>query len=161
MQHICMDFKEFPKDKYGFDVILVIIDRLGKDSITIPCYKTINARGLATLFINWVYRFGHTPETIISDRGPQFISSFWQAFCQIIGVKIKLSTAYHKETDGQTEIMNRYIDQRLRLFVTYYQDNWSELIPMMDRAQMTLPHSTIGMAPYQLKFGSVPRNSWD
>ena len=100
MQHICMDFKEFPKDKHGFDAILVIIDRLGKDSITIPCYKTINACSLATLFINWVYRFGHTLETIISDRGPQFILSFWQAFCQIISVKNKLSTAYYKETDG-------------------------------------------------------------
>jgi len=156
-----MDFKEFPKDKHGYDAILVIIDRLGKDSVTIPCHKNIDARGLATLFIQWIYRFGHTPESIVSDRGPQFISSFWQEFCRIIGVKIKLSTAYHKETDGQTEIMNRYIDQRLRPFVSYYQDNWSELIPLMDRVQMTLPHASIGMAPYQLKFGIEPRTSWD
>ena len=161
MQHICMDFKEFPKDKHGYDCLFVIIDRLGKDSISIPCHKTIDSRGMAKLFIQWVYRFGHTPESIVSDRGPQFISSFWQEFCRIIGVKIKLSTAYHKETDGQTEIMNRYIDQRLRPFVTFYQDNWSELIPLIDRAQMTLPHSSIGMAPYHLKFGIEPRNSWD
>jgi hypothetical protein len=160
-QHICMDFKEFNEDKHGFNMILVFIDRLGKDSVSIPCYKTIDARGMAKLYVQWVYRFGHTPETIISDRGPQFVSSFWQEFCRIIGVKVKLSTAYHKETDGQTEIMNRYIDQRLRPFVTYFQDNWSELIPIMDRAQMTLPHSTIGMTPYQLKHGVEPRNSWD
>ena len=57
--------------------------------------------------------------------------------------------------------MNRYIDQRLRPFVTYYQDNWSELLPLMDRVQMTLPHSSIGMAPYRLKFGLDPRTSWD
>ena len=161
IQHLCIDFKEFPRDKHSYNAILVVIDRLGKDSVTIPCHKTIDARGLAILFIMWIYRFGHTPETIILDRGPQFISSFWKEFCRIIGVKLKLSTAYHKETDGQTEIMNRYIDQRLRPFVSYYQDNWSELLPIMDHAQMTLPHSTIGMAPYQLKFGSVPRNSWD
>jgi hypothetical protein len=161
MQHLCMDFKEFPKDKHGFDCILVIIDRLGKDSVTIPCHKTIDSRGLAQLFVQWIYRFGHTPESIVSDRGPQFISSFWQELCRIIGVKIKLSTAYHKETDGQTEIMNRYIDQRLRPFVSYYQDNWSELLPLIDRVQMTLPHSSIGMAPYQLKFGLEPRTSWD
>jgi transposase InsO family protein len=156
-----MDFKEFPPDKHGYDSILVFIDRLGKDSVTIPCHKTIDARGMATLFVQWIYRFGHTPESIVSDRGPQFVSSFWQEFCRIIGVKIKLSTAYHKQTDGQTEIMNRYIDQRLRPFVNYYQDNWSELIPLMDRAQMTLPHSSIGMAPYRLKFGVDPRTSWD
>lgn len=161
MQHLTMDFKSFPKDRNGYDQILVIIDRLSKQAITIPCHKTIDARGLAHLFIQWVYRFGHTPESIISDRGAQFVSRFWSEFCQIIGVKIKLSTAYHKQTDGQTEIMNKYIDQRLRPFVTYYQDNWSELLPLMDRVQMTLPHASIGMTPYQLLFGSEPRQSWD
>jgi hypothetical protein len=161
MQHLCMDFKEFPKDKNGYDNILVFMDRLSKASVSIPCHKTTNAAGMAQLFTQWIYRFGHTPESIVSDRGPQFISTFWKEFCRIIGVKIKLSTAYHKQTDGQTEIMNKYIDQRLRPFVNHYQDNWSELIPLMDRAQMTLPHATIGMAPYRLKFGLDPRNSWD
>jgi transposase InsO family protein len=161
MQHLCVDYKDFPKDKHGFDRILVFIDRLSKSAVTIPCHQDIDARGTAKLFIRWIYRFGHTPESIISDRGAQFVSSFWKEFCRIIGVKVKLSTAYHKQTDGQTEIMNRYIDQRLRPFVTYYQDNWSELIPLIDRAQMTLPHESIGMAPYQLKFGMEPRNSWD
>jgi transposase InsO family protein len=161
MQHMTMDFKEFPRDRNGYDCLLVFIDRLSKGAVSIPCHKTVDAREMAQLFIQWVYRFGHTPESIVSDRGPQFVSSFWQEFCRIIGVKIKLSTAYHKQTDGQTEIMNRYIDQRLRPFVNYYQDNWSELIPLMDRAQMTLPHSSIGMAPYQLLHGTEPRTSWD
>ena len=161
MQHLCMDFKSFPKDKHGYDSILVFIDRLGKDSVSIPCHKTTDSKGLAQLFIQWIYRFGHCPESITSDRGPQFVSAFWTEFCRIIGVKLKLSTAYHKQTDGQTEIMNRYIDQRLRPFVNHYQDNWSELIPLMDRVQMTLPHSSIGMTPYRLKFGLDPRTSWD
>ena len=161
MQHLCIDFKEFPKDKAGYDQIMVVIDRLSKQAISIPCHKTIDARGMAELFIQWVYRFGHTPETIISDRGPQFVSSFWSEFCRILGVKVKLSTAYHKETDGQTEIMNKYIDQRLRPFVTYYQDNWSGLLPLIDRAQISLPHSSIGMSPYQILYGSVPKQSWD
>lgn len=161
MQHLCIDFKDFPRDQRGYDQIMVIIDRLSKQAITIPCHKTIDARGMATLFVQWVYRFGHTPDTIVSDRGPQFVSSFWSEFCRIIGTKVKLSTAYHKQTDGQTEIMNKYIDQRLRPFVSYYQDNWSDLLPMMDRAQSTLPHSSIGMAPYQLLFGSSPKQSWN
>lgn len=161
MQHLCMDFKDFPKDRNGFDRILVFIDRLSKESVTIPCHKDIDARGMATLFVQWIYRFGHTPETIVSDRGAQFVSSFWNEFCRIIGVRIKLSTAYHKQTDGQTEIMNKYIDQRLRPFVNYYQDNWSELIPLIDRAQVALPHSSIGMTPYRLKYGTDPRTSWD
>lgn len=110
MQHLTMDFKEFPRDKHGYDSILVFMDRLSKTSVTILCYKTTDARQMAQLFIEWIYRFGHTPVSIVSDRGPQFVSSFWYEFCRIIGVKIKLSTAYHKQTDGQTEIMNRYID---------------------------------------------------
>jgi RNase H-like domain found in reverse transcriptase/Reverse transcriptase (RNA-dependent DNA polymerase)/Integrase zinc binding domain/Integrase core domain len=161
MQHLTMDYKDFPKDKHGYNCILVFIDRLSKASVTIPCHKDIDSRGMAKLFVTWIYRFGHTPETIVSDRGPQFVSSFWKEFCRIIGVKIKLSTAYHKETDGQTEIINKYIDQRLRPYVNFYQDNWSELIPLIDRAQLTLPHSSIGMSPYQLLYGKEPRNSWD
>lgn len=161
MQHLCIDFKEFPKDRDGYDQIMVIIDRLSKQAISIPCHKSIDAKGMAQLFIQWVYRFGHTPETIISNRGPQFVSRFWSEFCRIIGVKVKLSTAYHKETDGQTEIMNKYIDQRLRPFVSFYQDNWSALLPLMDRAQTALPHTAVGMSPYQILYGSEPRQSWD
>ena len=91
-----MDFKLFPLDKHSYDAILVFIDRLGKDSVLIPCHKTTDAKGLARLFIQWIYRFGHCPESITSDRGPQFVSAFWTEFCRIIGVKLKLSTAYHK-----------------------------------------------------------------
>ena len=161
MQHLCMDFKEFPKSRRGNNCLLVIIDRLSKAPVSIPCTKDIDSRGLAELFVSWIYRFGHTPDSIVSDRGPQFISSFWKEFCRIIGVKLRLSTAYHKQTDGQTEIMNRYIDQRLRPFVNYYQDNWDDMIPMMDRDQITLPHSSLGMPPYKVLYGSDPKNSWD
>ena len=70
MQHLTMDFKEFLKDRHGYDSILVFMDRLGKSLVTIPCHKTTNARQMAQLFIKWVYQFGHTLESIISDRGP-------------------------------------------------------------------------------------------
>jgi hypothetical protein len=76
MQYLCMDFKEFPKDRNNYDYILVFINRLSKAVVTIPCHKTVDARETAQLFIQWIYRFGYTPESVISDRGPQFISSF-------------------------------------------------------------------------------------
>lgn len=103
----------------------------------------------------------NVPESVVSDRGPQFISAFWNAFCGLIGTKVKLSTAYHPETDGQTEIMNQYIDQRLRPYVNRYQNNWACMLPAMDNAQLTLPHETIGMSPYQLSHGVMPRQSFD
>jgi transposase InsO family protein len=112
-----MDFKSFPKDRNGYNTILVVVDRLSKKPISLPCYKTTTARDLARMFIAHVWRYYGAPDSIVSDRGPQFISDFWNQFCTILGVKIKLSTAHHAQTDGQTEIVNKYIDQRLRPFV--------------------------------------------
>jgi hypothetical protein len=156
-----MDFKSMPKDKHGYDAIFVVIDRLSKQAISMPCYKTATAEDMARLFISHVYRYYGPPQTIVSDRGPQFTSQFWKELCRILGVQLKLSTANHPQTDGQTEIMNQYIDQRLRPFVNYYQDNWSEMLPMIDYAQLTLPHSSIGMSPYELQNGRLPRTSFD
>lgn len=160
-QHLTMDFKSFPTDKAGYDCLFVVMDRLSKQALSVPCYKTIDARGLAELFLKHVWCREGFPDSIVSDRGPQFVSSFWAEVCRILGIQVKLSTAFHPQTDGQTEIMNQYIDQRLRPFVNHYQDNWSQLIPMMDYAQLTLPHESIGMSPFELLKGFTPRNSWD
>jgi hypothetical protein len=160
-QHFTMDFKSFPKDKLGYDSIFVIIDRLSKKPISIPCYKTCTAKDLAQIFIEHVFRHQGIPTSIVSDRGPQFISDFWQEFTRILGIKTKLSTAHKATTDGQTEIMNQYIDQRLRPFVNHYQDNWSQMLPLMDLAQYTLYHESIGMSPYFLQNGYEPRTSFD
>jgi hypothetical protein len=122
-QHISMDFHELPPDRNGYDTVMILVDRFGKRPFSIPCHKTIDASGVARLYIHYVYRIFGPPDTIVSDRGPQFISTFWNEFTRILGIKLKLSTAYHPQTDGQTEIVNQYLDQRLRPFVNYYQDN--------------------------------------
>ena len=160
-QHVTMDFQSFPKDAYGYDTVYVVVDRLSKQAFSIPCFKTTTAKDMARLYIHNVYRIRGAPESIVSDRGPQFISDFWHEFCRILRIKLKLSTAFHPETDGQTEIMNQYLSQRLRPFVNYYQDNWSELLPLMDYAQLTLPHESIGMSPFELLYGYQPRTSFD
>jgi transposase InsO family protein len=94
-QHVTMDFKSFPKDKHGYDTAYVVVDRLSKQSISIPCYKTTTAKDMARLYVSYVYRYRGAPETIVSDRGPQFISQFWGEFCRILGIQMKLSTAFH------------------------------------------------------------------
>ena len=71
-----MDFKSFPKDKHGYDTAYVVIDRLNKQNISIPCYKTTTAKDMAQLYVSYVYRHRRAPQTIVSDRGPQFISDF-------------------------------------------------------------------------------------
>jgi len=160
-QHISMDFKSCPPSRKGFDAVLVIVDRLGKRPISIPCHKTTTARDLAKLFIANVYRYYGPPETIVSDRGPQFISDFWDEVCHILGIKLKLSSADHPQTDGQTEIVNQYLDQRLRPFVNYFQDNWDELLPMMDFAQACLMHEATGQSAFMTELGYEPRMSFD
>jgi hypothetical protein len=148
-----MDFVSFNRDKHGYDNILVIINYLLKKSISIPCYKTTTAEEIALLFIYYIWRYFGPPDSIVLDRGPQFISDFWAEFCRLFNIKFKLSIAHHPQTDGQTEIMNQYLEQRLRPFINYYQNNWSELLLMMDYAQLTLLYSSIGISPFEVRNG--------
>jgi len=118
-----MDFQSLPKDSHGYNAVFVVIDRLSKQSFSIPCFKTTTAKDIARLYIQYIYRIWGAPKSIVSDHGPQFVSAFWKEFCRILGVVLKLSTAFHPQTDGQTEIINQYLAQRLQPFVNYYQDN--------------------------------------
>jgi transposase InsO family protein len=160
-EHVTMDYCSFNQDKYGYDNILVIIDRLSKQAITIPCYKTIDAREQARLYLMHVYRYYGPLTTMLSDRGPQFISSFWKEFNSILGTDIKLSTVNHLQTDGQTEIYNQYLQKCLRPFVSYYQDDWSEYLPMMDYAQLMFPYLSFGdLPPFEVLYGHTPCTPW-
>jgi hypothetical protein len=156
-----MDFQEFPKDKHGYDNVLVVVDRLGKHPISIPCYKEVTAEETAHLFIKHVYQYKGPPDTIVSDRGPQFISHFWKEFCRILRIKLKLSTAHHPQTDGQTEVANQHIQKQLRPFVSYYQDDWSDWLPMINFAAAALPQESTKLSPFFIEHGFEPRTSFD
>jgi transposase InsO family protein len=161
-EHITVDYCSFNKDKYGFDNVLVFIDRFSKQAVSIPCQKTTDARKLVTIYIYHIYRYFGAPLTITSDRGPQFVSKFWDALCQILGTKKQHSTADHPQTDGQTEVYNQYLQRRLRPFVNYHQDDWSEYLPIMDYAQLSLPHDSLGgLTPFEVVHGYAPRIDWD
>ena len=86
--------------------MFIVVDRLSKQVFSIPCFKTTTVKNMARLYIYNIYRIRGAPEFIVSNRGPQFISNFWDEFYRILGIKLKLSTAFHPETDEQTEIMN-------------------------------------------------------
>jgi hypothetical protein len=101
-----MDYKSFPKDKHGYDTLWVVVDRLSKQAVSIPCFKTVTARDMAEMYIQHIYRHCGASQTIVSDCGPQFILQFWAEFTRILRVKLLLSTAFHPQTNGQTEIIN-------------------------------------------------------
>jgi transposase InsO family protein len=160
-QHITVDFKKCPESKTNHNMVAIFVDRLSKRPITIPVRDTITAKELAPLFILHVVRHVGIPDTIVSDRGPQFVSDFWNEFCTRLQIKLKLSTANHPQTDGQTEIVNQYFDQRLRPYVNHYQDDWDEWVAMVDYQQSSLLHETTGQSPFMTEKGYEPRTSFD
>jgi hypothetical protein len=108
-----------------------------------------------------VIRISGIPSSIVSDRGGQFVSEFWTEFCRILGIQRKLSTAYHPQTDGQSEIANQYMAQRLRPYIEHNQDDWSECLPMVDFAASILPQDTTKKSPFFIERGYEPIMSFD
>ena len=102
-----------------FDCICVIFDRFSKMTHFVPCKKTITSEDTVKLFIDNIYRYHGLPDDIVSDRGPQFVSKFWQSLFKILQVKIKLSLAFHLQIDRQTEWINQILEQYLRCTINY------------------------------------------
>lgn len=115
-----MDFKSILRDQKGYDVVLVVVDRLGKRPFSIPTDKSCSSAELARLYFIYLWRIYGTPETITSDRGPQFTASFLDELAKLTGVDLRRSTAEYTQTDGQTEIINQFIQIKLRPFLNYY-----------------------------------------
>jgi hypothetical protein len=152
-----MDLHYMPKDRKGYDCVFVVVDRFSKRTFTLPCKRTIDAPEVAELYYTYIWRIYGAPETIVSDQGGQFVSAFTNELCKLTGVKQHFASTYHAPTNGGVEIVNQYIDQRLRPFINHFQDNWSDLLPAMDFAQATLKHESTGFSPYELELGFPPR----
>jgi predicted aspartyl protease len=151
---LVMDFKSMPKDRKGYNNLMVIIDRLCKACWTIPCKDDITAPIAAMLYYKGPYRVFGLPRSMVTDRGPQFVSQFQQEMSTILGINWKLATSGHHQTAGQAEIMNQYIDQRLRPYINHYQDNWSDMMPALDAVQISLPHDSLdGLSPHEVLLG--------
>lgn len=112
-----------PKDK-GFDSIITITDRLNSDIQIIPTTVNLTAEKLANLFFDKWYCENGLPLEIISDRDKLFISRFWTHLHKLTGVQIKMSTAYHPETDGSSERSNKIVIQAIRFHVEHNQTGW-------------------------------------
>ena len=159
-QEISMDFiTDLPPSKRNacvYDAILVIVDRYSKMNRYIPTTKTCTAADLAVILRDEVVsRFG-LPKGIVSDRGSLFTSEFWSEFCYETRVKRKLSTAFHPQTDGQTERANQTLEQYLRCYCTEYQDNWAEFLPQAEFAVNNSEHAALRMSPFCVVYGFNP-----
>ena len=153
---ISMDFIEQLPPSEGFDTILVVVDRLTKMALFIPTYATDDAPRLASIFLTHVFSKHGTPVDIVSDRGKHFVSRFWASLCALLGIKSNLSNTYHPETDGQTECVNQILEQYLRLYINYEQDNWGDLLPLAEFAYNNTSHSATGVTPFFANYGYHP-----
>lgn len=154
---VSMDFITDLPMSNKFDSICVLVDRFSKMAHFVPCRKTITGEETAKLFIDNIYRFHGLPEDIVSDRGPQFVSKFWQALFEILQVKIKLSSAFHPQTDGQTERVNQVLEQYLRCNINYQQNDWTSLIPLAEFAYNNSTHASTHQTPFYINYGYHPR----
>jgi Integrase zinc binding domain/Chromo (CHRromatin Organisation MOdifier) domain len=144
----------------GFDMIMVVVDRLSKDRHYIPIVSTMGAYDLAMLFVRDVWKLHGLPDSIVSDRGSLFVSEFWKAVCYRLQIKLNLSTAHHYETDGQTENANSFMSQYIRQYVNFAQDDWDEWLPLAEFAARNVVNSSTGMSPFFANAGYHPRMSF-
>src|ERR1700742_4725911 len=128
-------------------------------SCFIPTHGTLDANGLAHLYLLHIFSKHGIPSDIVSDRGSLFTSSFITSLAQRLDMKLKFSTAYHPETDGQTERMNQSLEGYLRLYCSYQQDNWPDLLPVAEFAYNNAPHSATQVSPFFANYGYHPRTT--
>ena len=140
-----MDFIGPLPESAGYDFILNIVDRFSKFIVLVPCNSTIDSLGLAKLLHDHVFsRFG-IPRRIISDRGPQFASNFTKELAKILGIELAISTAYHPQSDGQSERMNQEIEKYLRAYCSYHQNDWSNWLSSCQFAMNNTVKSSTGL----------------
>ena len=138
------------------DSVIVLVDRYSKMVRYIACSTDIDAAQLADKLIDEVFSKFGVPWLIVSDRGSIFTSKYWRTFCYHWRVKRNLSTAFHPQTDGQTERMNQNLECYLRCYVNYQQDNWAELLPSAEFAYNQSVHAATGQTPFSMAFKFTP-----
>lgn len=145
---ISIDFIEGFPMSHGKDAIFVVVDRLSKYAHFISLSHPFTAKTIAEKFVEGVVKLHGMPKSIISDRDPIFVSKFWQEFFTMSGTKLKMSSAYHPQSDGQTEVVNRCLEQYLGSFIHQWPRKWHSFLPSAELWYNTTFHSSAGMTPY-------------
>lgn len=153
---ISMDFIEQLPPSNGFTAILVVVDRLSKQSIFIPTFDTVTSVDLAILFVQHIFSKHGVPSHVTSDRGSEFVSCFFRSFGKALDMTLHFTSGYHPEGDGQTEQVNQMLEQYLRHYCSYQQDNWLQLLPLAEFAYNNAPNATTNISPFFANKGYHP-----
>jgi hypothetical protein len=153
---ISMDFVSGLPKSGGRDTILVVVDRFTKYAHFIGLSHPFTAAQVAQLFFDNIFKLHGCPTTIVSDRDPIFLNQFWQDFMKLQGVQLAYSSAYHPQSDGQTEVLNRCLESYLRCMVMDTPTRWFQWLTLAEWWYNTTLHSSIGMSPFEALYGISP-----
>jgi transposase InsO family protein len=158
---ISVDFIVELPESHGYDAIMCVVNSLTKCAHFIPMHTTINAEGTALLFLKEVWKHHGTPLAVVSDRGPQFVAAFTRELYKLLGIKLATSTAYHPQTNGQTECVNQELEGYLHIFTSRQQDNWDELLPLGEFSHNNHVHSSTQQTPFMVDTGRHPHMGFE
>ena len=159
---ISVDFiVELPKTTREHDAIMTVVDRATKMTHIVPTMTDITAPDAADLFKDFVWKYHGIPRTIVSDRDPKFISLFWRRLMRLLGTRLRFSTAYHPQTDGQSEKMNDLIEQTLRAYTSFRANDWDQRLTTVEYAINNSVNASTGYTPFFLNYGYHPDSPLD
>lgn len=146
-----------PTAAQGYDAIYVFVDKYSKMVHLAPTTAAVTAEGCVDIFLQHVYRLHGLPEVVISDRDPRFTSTLYRKVMRQFNVCMKMSTAAHAQTDGQTERANRVIGDMLRAYTQSHEALWVEYLPTIEFAINSSPAASTGLTPFEVCYGTLPR----
>ncbi|PNX93203.1 hypothetical protein L195_g016354 [Trifolium pratense] len=155
-EDIAMDFITGLPPSNGYTVIMVVIDRLTKYSHFSPLKIDYNSKTVAEVFMKTVVKLHGLPKSIVSDRDKVFISKFWKELFQLQGTTLSMSSAYHPQTDGQSEALNKCLEMYLRCLTFQNPKSWFKALDWAEYWYNTAYHNSLGMTPFQALYGRTP-----
>ena len=158
---IALDFITKLPESEGSDFILTVIDHdCTKVTVFIPCWEEITAEETAGLYLKHVFMHYGLPSKIISDWDPWFASKFTCELCWLLSISQNISTAYHLQMDGQSEVKNKWVKQYLWFYINHYQNNWTYYLPLAEFAHNAWMNKTTWEPPFTLLMGYNPHADW-
>ena len=155
-----MDFvTHLPRTQQKHDAVWVIVDRLTKSAHFLAVRMTFALERFYRLYIREIVRLHGVPVSIVSDRDPRFTAHFWKSFQKAMGTRLTMSTAFHPQTDGQSEMTIQVLEDMLRACVLDHKGNWEEHLPLVEFAYNNSYQASIQMAPYKALYGRSCRSS--
>lgn len=157
---VSVDFiTHLPKTVDGYDCIMVVVDKFSKRAHFVPTTSEATAETTAHLFFNTVWRAHGLPSKIISDRDSKFTSQFWQTLWRLLGTRLAMSTAFSPQTDGQTERINRTLEEYIRNYIDVMHKNWAQLLAPAEYAYNSAPILALdNKSPFQIDTGQQPND---